>query len=107
MTIASSPLSLSELEDKIAACGSQIAIAKKDPSKKPSDIEPLVQELLGFKKLYAEALKSSEAEMAAVSRTSFNRAALESLLTKRFFYAPSFQIYGGTSVFFAYETRSS
>ena len=89
------PLSLSELEDKIAVCGSQIALAKKDSSKKPSDIEPLVQELLRFKKLYAEALKASEAQMAAVSKPSFNRASLESLLTKRFFYAPSFQIYGG------------
>lgn len=25
----------------------------------------------------------------------FDRAALEQLVTKRFFYAPSFQIYGG------------
>ncbi|KAI8971877.1 glycyl-tRNA synthetase [Mycotypha africana] len=36
------------------------------------------------------------------SETKFDRAALEQLVTKRFFYAPSFQIYGGVAGLYDY-----
>ncbi len=36
--------------------------------------------------------------MAAVNKTahSFDKGRLEALLSRRFFYAPAFEIYGGT-----------
>ncbi|ORX62865.1 glycyl-tRNA synthetase [Hesseltinella vesiculosa] len=37
-----------------------------------------------------------------MSDTTFDRPALEQLITKRFFYAPSFQIYGGVAGFYDY-----
>ncbi|CAO3609161.1 unnamed protein product [Cunninghamella blakesleeana] len=37
-----------------------------------------------------------------MSQKPFDRAALEQLITKRFFYAPSFQIYGGVAGLYDY-----
>ncbi|KAI8829071.1 hypothetical protein BJ741DRAFT_624429 [Chytriomyces cf. hyalinus JEL632] len=50
-----------------------------------------------------KALKSeNEARMAKRNEKQFDRAGLEGLLLKRFFYAPSFAIYGGVTGLFDY-----
>ncbi len=47
--------------------------------------------------LEVDALKELKAQLAALEVTDkFDRASLEELLKKRFFYAPAFNIYGGT-----------
>ncbi|KAI8066512.1 glycyl-tRNA synthetase [Gongronella butleri] len=42
-----------------------------------------------------------------MSVPTFDRAALEQLITKRFFYAPSFQIYGGVAGFYDFGPTGS
>jgi hypothetical protein len=42
-------------------------------------------------------LKEVEKASAAGKNDAFDRQAMESLLTKRFFIAPSFEIYGGVA----------
>ena len=52
-----------------------------------------VTEAIAELKSRKKALEQKEKELAP--REKFNRAALEDLLKRRFFYAPSFSIYGG------------
>ena len=42
-------------------------------------------------------LKLKEVEKSSLESNAFDRQAMESLLTKRFFIAPSFEIYGGVA----------
>lgn len=81
-----------EIEAKIIQ---QADIVKKAKQAKMSkeELEPLIQTLLSLK----AQLKDEQAKVKP-----FDRAALEALLTKRFFYAPSFQIYGGIAGLYDY-----
>ncbi|KAI9209444.1 uncharacterized protein BJ171DRAFT_487007 [Polychytrium aggregatum] len=65
---------------------------KPAPSKE--DLAPFVERL--------QALKAALAKLAEDTGSKFDRAVLESLLIKRFFYAPSFQIYGGVAGLYDY-----
>ena len=47
-------------------------------------------------------LKQQLAQLMIGSKSEFDRSALEAVLTRRFFYAPSFAIYGGVAGLFDY-----
>ncbi|KAI9344880.1 hypothetical protein BDR26DRAFT_856891 [Obelidium mucronatum] len=67
----------------------------KAQKKSKDEVAPHVDRLV--------ALKAEQtARMARNNEKKFDRAALEGLLTKRFFYAPSFAIYGGVTGLFDY-----
>ncbi|KAI8898369.1 hypothetical protein BC833DRAFT_590108 [Globomyces pollinis-pini] len=81
-----------ELEATIMKQGDMIKAAKA--KKLPKDeIQPLVDVLLTLK---------AQLKQLQLTEKPFDRQALESLLTKRFFVAPSFEIYGGIAGFFDY-----
>ena len=78
-----------ELEAQITAIKASLVELKAQNN--PNNAETI-------KKLGAEltAIKSQLNTLTAADKPPvFNRAALDSLLLKRFFYAPSFSIYGG------------
>ena len=52
-------------------------------------------------------LKQQLLALLTADKSVFDRAALESVLTKRFFYVPSFQIYGGIAGLFDYGPPGS
>ena len=56
------------------------------------EIEPQVQQLLNLKQ---------ELSQRTTLKHEFDRSALESLLVKRFFISPSFQIYGGNLILYS------
>ncbi|KAJ3417282.1 Glycine--tRNA ligase 1, mitochondrial [Chytridiales sp. JEL 0842] len=69
--------------------------AMKSQKKPKDEIQPLIDRLL--------ALKTEGALRAEASKEKkFDRAGLEALLLRRFFYAPSFGIYGGVTGLFDY-----
>jgi glycyl-tRNA synthetase len=81
------------LAAEIAQLGETIKNLKTQNAPK-TDIQPHVDKLVKLKASLADIIKAS-------SKNKFDRAGLESLLLKRFFYAPSFAIYGSEwSVFF-------
>lgn len=55
-----------------------------------------VAEALAELKIKKKALEQKEKELAPKEK-KFDRAGLEDLLKRRFFYAPAFSIYGGTN----------
>lgn len=56
------------------------------------ELKPEVDKLKAMKDAFAKmAIAAKEAD----AKKKFDRPALESLMSKRFFVAPSFQIYGG------------
>ncbi|KAJ3205128.1 Glycine--tRNA ligase 1, mitochondrial [Entophlyctis luteolus] len=67
----------------------------KAQKKSKAEQQPHVDRLLALKNELA-------ARMAKSAEKKFDRAALESLLLKRFFYSPSFAIYGGVTGLFDY-----
>ncbi|KAJ3372376.1 Glycine--tRNA ligase 1, mitochondrial [Kappamyces sp. JEL0680] len=81
-----------ELEAEIIKTGDLIKAGKARKETK-EQLAPLVSQLL--------ELKAKLKEMQIGEKT-FDRAALESLLLKRFFLAPSFEIYGGVAGLFDY-----
>ncbi|KAJ3193293.1 Glycine--tRNA ligase 1, mitochondrial [Irineochytrium annulatum] len=85
-----------ELIQAIAAQGDLIKGLKG--KKTPKDqLQQHVDKLVALK---AELAKKVEASKGSKDR--FDRSALEGLLLKRFFYAPSFAIYGGVAGLFDY-----
>lgn len=55
----------------------------------------------------AEAVASTSVDVVNKTAHPFERSNLESLLTKRFFYAPSFEIYNGVAGFYDYGPPGS
>jgi glycyl-tRNA synthetase len=76
---------IDDLEAKIILQGDKIKAMKAQKLSK-DEIQPAVDELVKLKTLFKE-LQMTEKQ--------FDRQQLESVLAKRFFVAPSFQIYGG------------
>src|SRR6266540_3798750 len=59
---------------------------------------------LNLKKIFSSEIRTHtqnfiQAKFYSSSMIAFNRTALEEVLKKRFFYAPSFQAYGGKVIF--------
>lgn len=52
-----------------------------------------------FAHAYNDQAPKGKTAAPKASKDGFDRTALEDLLKRRFFYAPSFSIYGGTSLF--------
>jgi glycyl-tRNA synthetase len=78
-------MTVDELEQKIILQGDKIKAMKAKKLTK-DEIQPEVDELLKLKALLKEL---------QLTEKPFDRQQLESVLAKRFFVAPSFQIYGG------------
>jgi glycyl-tRNA synthetase len=83
---------VNELEAKIIRQGDLVRAAKAKKLSK-EELEPLIGEL--------QDLKTKLKELHLVHKP-FDRQALDSLLLKRFFIAPSFQLYGGVAGLFDY-----
>jgi glycyl-tRNA synthetase len=81
----SSSISVTELEQKIIIQGDKIKALKAKKASK-TEIQPFVQELVELK---------SQLKELQLTEKPFDRAQLESVLAKRFFVTPSFEIYGG------------
>ena len=77
-----SKMNLKEIESQIAQQALHVKELKSRSIPKPQ-LDNEIQKLLKLKQLLLENTPKP-----------FNRSSLESLLLKRFFYAPSFQIYG-------------
>jgi hypothetical protein len=77
---------MTSLESEIQTLASSIAALKADHPK---------SELIFEKVEKLKALKKQLAQSLVKQTQKFNRSALESTLLKRFFFAPSFEIYGG------------
>ncbi|KAH6593044.1 hypothetical protein BASA61_004380 [Batrachochytrium salamandrivorans] len=88
-----------------ATLSSQADTIKALKSRKaPKDeVQPFVNVLLVLKTEMAKRIQAS----ALNNPNHFDRAALDSLLTKRFFISPSFQIYGGIAGLFDYGPPGS
>ncbi|KAJ1549654.1 Glycine--tRNA ligase 1, mitochondrial [Cladochytrium tenue] len=78
---------------EIAKKGEQVKLLKAQ-GKSKEYVQSRVDELT--------ALKNELASRTAKSEKGFDRAGLESLLVKRFFYAPAFGIYGGVTGLYDY-----
>ncbi|MGV7705371.1 hypothetical protein PJN16_29675, partial [Mycobacterium kansasii] len=76
-----------ELEDLVMVQGDLVKAAKQKKMSK-EEIAPLVEKLKDLKK---------QLQQRQLVEKPFDRTALESLLAKRFFIAPSFAIYGGVA----------
>eukprot|EP00158_Paraphelidium_tribonemae_P009067 Partr_v1_DN28759_c0_g1_i5_m63285 putative Glycyl-trna synthetase len=89
-----------ELALKVQEQGARIRQLKAEHGNKAPQLQA---ELVTLQELKAElsALES------ALSTPKFDRASLEELLRKRFFYSPSFGIYGGVSGLFDYGPPGS
>eukprot|EP00842_Homolaphlyctis_polyrhiza_P001973 jgi/Hompol1/2777/HPOL_005768-RA len=81
-----------------AAVAQQADVIKALKARKAAkdDVQPEVDRLLALKAELAKRLASQE------DGNKFDRAALESVLARRFFITPSFQIYGGIAGLFDY-----
>ncbi|RKO86676.1 hypothetical protein BDK51DRAFT_29181, partial [Blyttiomyces helicus] len=90
---------LAELEAAITKQGDVVKALKSQKVSK-DEIKPAVDKLLQLKENLKEHLAKMEA--AGEGPAKFDRSALEQLLTRRFFFAPSFQIYGGIAGLFDY-----
>ena len=77
---------MNSLESEIQTLASSIAALKSDHPK---------SELIFEKVEKLKALKKQLAQSLIKPTKKFNRPALEATLLKRFFFAPSFEIYGG------------
>ncbi len=77
---------MTSLESEIQTLASSIAALKTEHPK---------SELIPEKVEKLKALKKQLALKLVQPEKKFNRSALESTLLKRFFFAPSFEIYGG------------
>ena len=96
-SVATTALTVDQLEKMDdnaveAALARQADVVKAFKARKATktEVQPEIDALLALKAEAAKRLKT-----AASRSDHFDRAALESLLAKRFFIAPSFQIYGG------------
>lgn len=69
----------------------------KDENAPANDLEVAVKEL----KVRKKALETKEKELAP-KQEKFDRAKLEDLLKRRFFFVPSFEIYGGVAGLYDY-----
>lgn len=82
---------VSALKDAITKQGDVIKALKAEKAPKEK-IQPEVDRLLALKEEFKRlSLKETEEK----HKNRFDRSQLESMLLKRFFYAPSFEIYGG------------
>ncbi|KAI8852852.1 hypothetical protein BC829DRAFT_414283 [Chytridium lagenaria] len=84
-----------ELVAEIARQGDLIKGLKGKKTSK-ADLQPHVDRLVALKADMAKRLESKNA------KGKFDRTVLEGLLLKRFFYSPSFAIYGGVAGLFDY-----
>ncbi|KAJ7457184.1 hypothetical protein B0H11DRAFT_2063150 [Mycena galericulata] len=63
----------------------------------------------GLQNLHSEHIESSTTTMSTVNKTAhvFDKARLDALLNRRFFYAPAFEIYGGVAGLYDYGPPGS
>ncbi|KAK5671496.1 Glycine--tRNA ligase 1, mitochondrial [Batrachochytrium dendrobatidis] len=108
-SVATTALTVDQLEKMDdnaveAALARQADVVKAFKARKATktEVQPEIDALLALKAEAAKRLKT-----AASRSDHFDRAALESLLAKRFFIAPSFQIYGGIAGLFDYGPPGS
>ncbi|TPX36192.1 glycine---tRNA ligase [Synchytrium microbalum] len=100
------------LDKELADQGTRIRDLKAQGTSK-ADLQPEVDRLKVLKdekaKRVAAAPKAPTKEAAPVANgvKPFDRVALEAILTRRFFYAPSFAIYGGVAGLFDYGPPGS
>ncbi|KAI8998198.1 hypothetical protein BC832DRAFT_532888 [Gaertneriomyces semiglobifer] len=86
------------LKDRITKQGDVVKTLKAEKATKER-IQDEVAKLLKLKEELEQLVKQQAEEEA---KTKFDRAALESLLLKRFFFAPAFEIYGGIAGLYDY-----
>ncbi|KAJ3062150.1 Glycine--tRNA ligase 1, mitochondrial [Quaeritorhiza haematococci] len=98
------PRTLDEIDSEIESQGTLVRVLKAQNKESPSDDLKLriAAEVDKLKKLKAEREPIAAAAEAARKKDEFDRAGLESMLLKRFFYAPSFSIYGGVAGLYDY-----
>lgn len=97
-------LSDSELHAELIMQGNLIKqIKASDPSSSSKSLlQPHIDRLVALKAEISARAKRAAAEASEGGGKPFDRASLESLLLKRFFYAPSFAIYGGVTGLYDY-----
>ncbi len=87
------------LAKSISTVGSKLRDLKADPNSDKAEISSLVDELLKLKVDMKVITDKEDAERKA--KAEF-RAGLEDLLVRKFFYVPSFEIYGGVAGLYDY-----
>ncbi|KNC96480.1 glycine-tRNA ligase [Spizellomyces punctatus DAOM BR117] len=89
---------ITALKDAIAKQGDVVKALKAEKAPKER-LQPELDRLLALKEELKQLLLKEAQEN---EKNKFDRSGLESLLIKRFFYAPSFQIYGGIAGLYDY-----
>jgi len=82
-----------------ADLGDRVRALKSTPEHNKEELAALVAQLKDAKNAIAKANEAGNAERAAVAKF---RADLEDLLLRKFFYVPSFEIYGGVAGLYDY-----
>jgi glycyl-tRNA synthetase (class II) len=85
------------LKAEIERQAAKVTQLKAAASSGKPELQSEIDKLVALKKQLA-ALELTSTSPSAPAAPKFDRGALEELLKKRFFYAPSFGIYGGSFV---------
>lgn len=97
--MATPELDVEALGKLIAAAGNRVRDLKAKSDADPKEIQAAVDELL---KLKQQMIPLQEKEAAERKEKAEFRSNLEDLLLRKFFYVPSFEIYGGVAGLYDY-----